>query len=128
MSSGRRGPSIVIESAPMRALLLLLAFVSAARAETVRFPTADSLTLVGTLATPAHSARGAIVLLHGSEPGRRDNPYFAYLRERLVAKGWAVLSYDRRGVGESGGQYSETPDLAIPAADAAAAARFLAAR
>lgn len=128
MSPGRRGPSIVIESPPMRALLLLLAFASVARAETVRFEAADSLTLVGTLASPARSARGAIVLLHGSEPGRRDNPYFAYLRQRLVAKGWAVLSYDRRGVGESGGQYSETPDLAVPAADAAAAARFLAAR
>src|SRR5690349_516858 len=111
-------------------LMLLLGIATAARAgeTTVRIPTADSLTLVGTLAVPSRPASRAIVLLHGSEPGRRDNPYFAYLRERLLAKGWAVLSYDRRGVGESGGKYSETPDLLVPAGDAASAVRFLAGR
>jgi pimeloyl-ACP methyl ester carboxylesterase len=105
---------------------LLLAAVLAAP-QTVRIPS-DSLTLVGTLALPARTPAPAVVLLHGSEPGRRDNAFFRAVRTRLVADGWAVLTYDRRGVGESGGAYTETPDLRVPAGDAIAAVRFLAAR
>lgn len=96
------------------------------RVETVRF-SSDTVTIVGTLSVPAatHPPRAAVVLLHGSERGRRDSPFFAVLRESLCAAGLAVLSYDRRGVGESGGVYVETPDLRIPARDAIAAIRFL---
>jgi pimeloyl-ACP methyl ester carboxylesterase len=105
---------------------LLLAAALAAPL-TVRIPV-DSLTLVGTLALPARTPAPALILLHGSEPGRRDNAFFREVRTRLLADGWAVLTYDRRGVGESGGAYSETPDLMVPARDAIAAMRFLAAR
>src|SRR5204863_9052464 len=70
----------------------------------------------------------AVVLLHGSEPGRRDSPFFRVVRDALCATGWAVLSYDRRGVGESGGVYLETPDLSVPARDAVSAVRLLAGR
>jgi pimeloyl-ACP methyl ester carboxylesterase len=109
-------------------LLALSASASArpARVETVRF-TSDSLTIAGLLALPARAGARVpgIVLLHGSEPGKRDNPFFRSVRDRLTRAGWAVLTYDRRGVGESGGRYVETPDLREPAADAVAAVRFL---
>jgi pimeloyl-ACP methyl ester carboxylesterase len=100
-----------------------------AREETVRFGS-EGATLVGTLALPpaARHPVPAVVLLHGSERGRRDSPLFRLLRERLCALGLAVLSYDRRGVGESGGEYVETPDLRVPARDALSALRFLAQR
>jgi pimeloyl-ACP methyl ester carboxylesterase len=105
-------------------LLLLLAFP--ARAETVRFAATDSVVLVGRVDGPERG--DAVVLLHGSERGTRDNAYFRAVRERLVAHGWIVLTYDRRGAGESGGTYVETPNLEVPARDAAAAVRFLRAR
>jgi uncharacterized protein len=103
--------------------------LAAVRMETIRFKS-DTVTFVGTLALPerAGAPLPAVVLLHGSERGRRDNPFFQVVRDRLTAAGWAVLSYDRRGVGESGGTYVETPDLSIPAGDAISAVRFLAGR
>ena len=110
------------------ACLVLLLAAAPARTETVRIPTADSLALAGTLALPARTPAPAVVLLHGSEAGRRDNAFFRAVRARLVDEGFAVLSYDKRGVGESGGTYSETPDLHVPARDAAAAVAHLAAR
>lgn len=108
--------------------LVLLLAAAPARTETVRIEAADSLVLVGTLALPARTPAPAIVLLHGSEAGRRDNAFFRAVRDRLVGDGFAVLGYDKRGVGESGGTYVETPDLLVPARDAASAVAFLAAR
>jgi pimeloyl-ACP methyl ester carboxylesterase len=105
-------------------LFLLLAIP--ARAETVRFAAGESVVLVGRVDGPARG--DAVVLLHGSERGTRDNAYFRAVRERLVGEGWIVLTYDRRGAGESGGTWVETPNLAVPARDAAAAVHFLHAR
>jgi len=99
------------------------------REETVRFPS-GGVTLAGTLAKPVGAKRPlpALVLLHGSEPGRRDGAFFRLVRDRACREGFAVLSYDKRGVGGSGGKYVETPDLRVPAGDAAAAVRHLAGR
>jgi len=98
------------------------------RLETVTYP-GDSATFVATLACPDRPGRvPAVVLLHGSEPGRRDGEPARRLRERLVPQGIAVLSFDKRGVGGSSGRYQEMPDLQEAAGDGLAAVRFLVSR
>ena len=74
----------------------------------------------------------AAVLVHGSGMVGREEMVF--ISRLLVARGLAVLRYDKRGVGESGGVYSgvgifNSPEM-IPllASDAAAAVEFLASR
>jgi dipeptidyl aminopeptidase/acylaminoacyl peptidase len=71
----------------------------------------------------------AVALVHGSGPSTRDE--LTPLSRLLVARGLAVLRYDKRGVGGSGGTYrgvgvANSPDM-IPllAGDAAAAVDFL---
>jgi dipeptidyl aminopeptidase/acylaminoacyl peptidase len=46
----------------------------------------------------------ALVIAHGSGEARRDR--YEYLAAGLAARGWAFLSYDKRGVGGSEGTYS----------------------
>ena len=72
------------------------------------------------------------VLVHGSGMSGRSD--LRFLSQLLVARGIAVLSYDKRGVGDSGGVYSgvgvfNSPQM-IPllASDAAAGVEFLATR
>jgi uncharacterized protein len=114
-------------------VLALLAVAAAApphatRLETVTYD-GDGCTFVATLARPARRGRvPAVVLLHGSEPGRRDGGPARRLRERLVPRGIAVLSFDKRGVGGSTGRYREMPDLREAAGDGLAAVRYLLAR
>ena len=65
------------------------------------------------------------MLVGGSGPSDRDNgTYFPPIREYLVDAGIAVLSYDKRGVGSSSGDWLDS-DLDGLAADAAAALGFL---
>jgi hypothetical protein len=65
--------------------------------------------------------------VHGSGPTERA--YLPELHALLLRHGVAVLAYDKRGIGQSGGLYpgeSPTPDATdVLARDAAAAARFL---
>lgn len=74
----------------------------------------------------------AVVLGHGS--GRTTKDEARDLALRLVGRGFAVLRYDKRGVGLSGGSYSgvslqnSTRMLPELAGDLQAAARFAAAR
>lgn len=81
------------------------------------------LTLAGTLLRPAgERLLPAVVLVHGSGPGTRHQlsvmaSFFAHL-------GMAVLSYDKRGCGRSGGDWKQV-DLEDLAADALAAVRWL---
>ena len=71
--------------------------------ESVRF-SSGGISLAGEIAFPEGSGPfPAVVLVHGSGPVTRDGnrPLVA----PFLARGIAVLSYDKRGTGESGGLY-----------------------
>jgi dienelactone hydrolase len=96
----------------------------------VRFPS-GSVSLAGTLTIPPGGGRRpAVAFVHGS--GRTDRAYLPDLGAMLLHHGVAVLAYDKRGIGQSAGNYpGESPEpSAIDdlARDAEAAARFLAAQ
>ena len=101
------------------------------RTEDVTF-TSEGITLAGTMLTPRHPV-AAVVLVHGSGQEKRQ----LELAARLAGRGIAVLTYDKRGVGESGGVYVgpevgtnnvDAANLDLLAADASAATTALAAR
>ncbi|MFJ2648359.1 alpha/beta hydrolase family protein [Streptomyces sp. NPDC087420] len=92
----------------------------------VRFP-GGAGTLAGSLGVPEESggASPGVVLVGGSGSSDRHNDtYFPPIRRHLLSTGLAVLSYDKRGVGESSGDWraATMDDLA---ADASAALDFL---
>ena len=68
--------------------------------ENIKFESAG-VTLAGTIFTPQHS-HIAVVLVHGSDQTPRMGEFASFLAE----KGISVLTYDKRGVGESGGIYA----------------------
>jgi alpha-beta hydrolase superfamily lysophospholipase len=81
--------------------------------------------LAGTVVGPAWGGRHpAVVLLHGSGPDGRENPYYWMLADAFVQRGFVVLVYDKRGSGGSGGDWRRSPFSAL-IDDAAAAARML---
>jgi hypothetical protein len=69
-----------------------------------------------------------VAFVHGS--GATARAYLPDLQALLVRNGVAVLAYDKRGIGQSGGRYpGESPTataIDVLARDAAAAVRFLA--
>jgi len=75
------------------------------REEPVRFSSGDA-TLAGTLFIPDQPGRHpAVVLFHGSGPQERDS-----YRGRWFANwGITALAYDKRGTGESTGDYRKVP-------------------
>jgi hypothetical protein len=76
---------------------------------------------------PAHAAVVWVALVHGSGPQTRDGPFGGYLRaiaEHFAAAGVVVLTYDKRGCGESSGEW-ETTSFEDLAADACAAVDVL---
>ncbi len=87
----------------------------------------DRTKLRATLSWPRWKSRprAAMVLVHGS--GRLARIHLIGDVRRLVWEGYAVLAYDKRGVGESGGRYPEFSHggaeaaLRVLAGDAAAA-------
>ena len=94
----------------------------------VRIPVAGGTTLGGTLTLPIGiGPHPAVAFVTGS--GVTERAYLPDLSAMLVRAGLAVLTYDKRGVAQSGGRYpGESPTDAtidILARDAAAAARFL---
>ncbi|MES2862133.1 MAG: alpha/beta hydrolase [Pseudomonadota bacterium] len=103
-------------------------------AEAVAFSNGEAgITLAGTLTRPTGAGPfPAVVLLTGSGAQDRDETIFAHRpfavwADALTQRGIAVLRYDDRGVGGSGGggPNETTADFAT---DAAAAVAFLAAR
>jgi len=61
----------------------------------------QGVTLVGSILTPKNPF-AAVVIVHGSDPVKRELEF----AKRLAKEGIAVLTYDKRGVGESGGIYA----------------------
>ena len=114
----------------------------ATRSQPVRNPTDAEVTipsagfsLAGTVTTPPAMGRmkhPAVILIAGSGAVDRDErvagiPIFAQLAGSLAEKGFVVLRYDKRGVGQSGGR-SERVTLQDYADDLVAATRWLAKR
>lgn len=96
----------------------------------VRFPNGKT-TLAGTLTIPpGGGAHPGVVYVSGSGATLREEAH--WLDSLFISRGIAVLAYDKRGVGQSGGVYpgdlASTETIATLAGDAAAAARFLAAQ
>lgn len=92
--------------------------------------TSEGVLLAGTLYSPT-DPQAAIVLVHGSGQEKRMNGF----AERLAAQGITVLTYDKRGVGASGGTYAgpevgtnnvDSANLSLLAKDASAAVNKLA--
>jgi pimeloyl-ACP methyl ester carboxylesterase len=67
------------------------------------------VTLAGTIWLPSGRDPTAAVYMHpGSGPSDRDNDvYFPPIRDHLLASGFAVCSFDKRGVGESTGRWQD---------------------
>lgn len=81
--------------------------------------------LGATLYAPVASAPlPAVLLLHGSGPDGRENPYYQQLVDAFTRRGLAVLVYDKRGSGTSTGDWREAPFTAL-IDDAEAALRHL---
>ncbi len=99
--------------------------------EDVSFAGAESnVILAGSLTRPkVGHPLPAVVLVHGSGLTDRDVTYgqhkpFLVLADALTRAGYAVLRYDKRGVGQSSGDFRAATTLDF-AGDAAAAMRYL---
>ncbi len=65
-----------------------------------------------------------IVLSHGS--GRENAAHNVRFALPLVQRGFAVLRFDKRGIGNSGGEYSKATDhMTLQAGDLVAAVDFI---
>lgn len=100
-------------------------------AEELTFPNAGAgITLAGTLTIPQGAGRfPAAVLITGSGAQNRDEEIlghkpFLILADCLTRNGIAVLRYDDRGVGASGGDYASS-DIEDFASDAVSAMEYL---
>lgn len=73
----------------------------------VEFTAPDSVVLRGTISVPRWSRKPvpAVVIVHGS--GRLTRRHLTGDVRRLVRRGFAVLAYDKRGVGASSGVYAQ---------------------
>ncbi|MCZ2476375.1 alpha/beta hydrolase [Aquirufa ecclesiirivi] len=60
----------------------------------------QGITLAGSVLIPKNPL-AAVVIVHGSDPVKREMEF----AKRMAKAGIAVLTYDKRGVGESGGIY-----------------------
>lgn len=90
----------------------------------------DGIQLSGTLTIPNKTGPlSVVVLIHGSGPHDRDLKFgkhsiFKDIAEQLALKGIAVLRYDKRGCGKSGGNY-EPFDIESFTSDGLSAVEYL---
>lgn len=120
----------------LRAIVLALSFLVLGRcaswegdSEEVVFSGGGGIGLHGTLAFPAEAGPSmpAIVMLHGAERATRDRFIYPITGNLFLERGLAVLTYDKRGAGQSGGDYeSSTYEQLIQ--DAVAAIAYLRSR
>ena len=88
------------------------------------------IALSGTLTRPAtNKAAPAVVLISGSGPQDRDQQMLGHrpfwvLADYLTRQGFAVLRFDDRGIGKSGGTFLQATSLDF-ASDVSAAVRYL---
>ena len=95
--------------------------------ESVSFASGD-IDIAGTLILPEGRAPyPAIVILHGSGPDDVNGPGYRVSANNFVRYGFAVLLYDKRGVGASGGDF-ETALYSDFIDDALSAVAYLAGR
>src|SRR5262245_15912835 len=96
----------------------------------------NGFSLAGTVSKPQTSSTGqrlpAVILVGGSGPTDRDEtvagiPIFGQLAADLADRGFLVLRYDKRGVGQSGGR-PESATLIDFAEDARAVVRYVSGR
>ncbi len=86
--------------------LLLMTLSGMVSSQSVDFSIQDvkfksqGVTLSGSILTPKNII-AAVVIVHGSDPVKRELDF----AKRLAREGIAVLTYDKRGVGESSGVY-----------------------
>src|SRR5215216_3323211 len=104
----------------------------ALKSEVVHFPSEDGTNLTGLLNLPATPGPyPAIMMVHGSEPGTKDDFGDQQMSAFMASGGIAILTYDKRGVGDSGGHYSESAsetNLNLTAQDAIAGLKYLRSR
>lgn len=100
--------------------------------EVVHFDSEDGTNLTGHLSLPATPGPyPAIMMLHGSEPGTKDNFGNQQMSAFMASHGIAILTYDKRGAGESEGTYVESAsegNLSLTAQDAIAGVEYLRSR
>lgn len=97
--------------------------------EEVKFEnTREGILLAGTLTKPSDQKNlPAVVLIAGSGRNDRDETsmgHFLLLSDYLTRNGYAVLRYDKRGVGESEGDYAQATTIDF-ADDTKAALEYL---
>lgn len=73
----------------------------------VRFDTEDGVSLEGELRRPEDATRGSAVICHPHprRGGSKDHPLLWAIRNELARRGFAVLSFNFRGVMNSGGTF-----------------------
>jgi pimeloyl-ACP methyl ester carboxylesterase len=87
----------------------------------------DGVSLTGSLWLPGDAPKALVVMQPGFGREDRDgNGYFEPIRAGLLAGGYAVSSFDKRGVGGSGGRWQDAP-IETQARDMLAAVRALSA-
>jgi hypothetical protein len=100
------------------------------RSEDVPFTSVDGVKLMGRISIPESDAPvPAFMALHGSEQGTRDNFGNKVMAHYMLSQGFAILNYDKRGVGDSEGVYQEAPsptNVQRHADDAIAGVKYLA--
>ncbi|WP_336965047.1 alpha/beta hydrolase family protein [Chryseobacterium contaminans] len=114
--------------------LLLIALPEMVLSQSTDFTIRDvkfesqGVTLAGSILEPKEPL-AAVIIVHGSDPVKREMEF----AKRLAKEGIAVLTYDKRGVGESGGVYVgpsvgtnniDTTNLNLLAHDANAAVKI----